>query len=383
MNCPSMRVLHIQKAAGIGGSERHLLALLPELTRAGIDIHFATLAAPGAEVFVEDLQEAGIEVTTIGAGPTLNPSALLKLSRLARSFRADIVHTHLIHADVHGQIAATAARVPGVSSVHGTPAFYGREPYRSGARLAGRLARRTIAISDHIRDVLERGRIVPRERIRVVKYGIRADTWEPAQGVRNATRQALDASSDDTCVVGVASRLVPHKGHATLIEAFKRLAPDRPGLRLAIAGDGPLREELEQQAKTLPSGSVVFLGFVKEIGEFMAACDMLVFPTLPEFGEGFGLATLEAMASGLPVVASRTASLPEIVIDGLTGFLVEPGSPGALSEAISRLASDDVLRKTMGTAARKRTEETFSLEAMVAGTLAVYDEVIPKSVARP
>src|SRR5438128_1694797 len=123
-----MRVLHVQKAKGIGGSERHLLSLVPALAARGVDTRMAALSTGDGDRFVDELRRAGVEVAVHGAGPDLNPAAAWWLAAQLRSFRPDVLHTHLLHADLHGLPVAAAMRVAGVSSVHGTPGFYRREP---------------------------------------------------------------------------------------------------------------------------------------------------------------------------------------------------------------------------------------------------------------
>jgi glycosyltransferase involved in cell wall biosynthesis len=273
-------------------------------------------------------------------------------------------------------LAAKIAGIRGVSTVHGTPAFYRREPYRSVGRLTGLLAARRIAISRHVAEFLSGLHLAPPERIRIVHYGIdsRALTHDPLE--RLNARLALGAE-DDEVVVGIAARLIPGKGHALLIEAHARATEAGVPVTLYIAGDGPLRDELETFADRIcPPGTVRFLGFQDDISPFLAACDMLVFPTLPELGEGFGLAALEAMAAGRPVIASAVASLPEVVADGETGLLVPPGSVSELQHAVVRLARDAALRRRLGTQGIERALTDFSLEAMVSRHLDVYEELV-------
>ena len=167
-----MRVLHVQKVNGIGGSERHLLSLLPGLLDAGLDVRMCVLGDAGARDFVSRLDERGVPHSLIAAGSDLNPMLVGSLWREMRSYRPDLVHTHLIHADLHGQLAARLAGIRGVSSVHGTHDFYARQPYRSAATLAGRSARLTIAISSHVQRFLERLHIARPGGVRMVHYGI-------------------------------------------------------------------------------------------------------------------------------------------------------------------------------------------------------------------
>jgi glycosyltransferase involved in cell wall biosynthesis len=325
--------------------------------------------------FVDALRTQAVDVTVHRAGPDLNPALASWLFTELRSFRPDVVHTHLIHADVHGQLAASALRVPGVSSVHDTARFYYREPFRSAGRLAGRLAARRIAISEHVARFLREMRLAPADRIRVVHYGIEPSAWSAHQGEATRARADLGISSNEI-VVGIASRLVPGKGHEVLIEAFADAVHEVPELRLLIAGSGSEEQALRAlAARRGPAGTVRFLGFVDDVRKFLIACDVLVFPTLPELSEGFGLAALEAMAAHLPVVASAVGSLSEVVDDGRTGLLVQPGSVEALRAAIVRLARDRALREQLGCGGANRARECFGLDEMVSRTISVYEEV--------
>jgi glycosyltransferase involved in cell wall biosynthesis len=369
-----VRVLHIQKASGIGGSEGHLLALLPALRDAGVDVRICVAATERAQDFTDRLQMLGVSHTTVRPGPDVNPLLVASLVREIRDFRPDLVHTHLIHADLHGQVAARIAGVTGLSSVHSAHTFYEREPYRSAARAAGHLARRTIAISEHVGELVRRARISRPEAVRVVPYGIDASRWVGSDAARASMRASLGMAPTDV-VVGVASRLIPHKGHSFLLRGLAEAARRVPQLRLLVAGDGPLRPDLEREANLL-GAPVEFLGFVDDIPAFLNAVDALAFPTQPEFGEGFGLAALEGMAAGRPVIATNVASLPEVVgTDGRAGVLVDPANVGELTNALVTLAEDGERREAMGSDARERATTRFTLEAMVTRTLAVYDEL--------
>jgi glycosyltransferase involved in cell wall biosynthesis len=370
-----MRVLHIQKVAGIGGSEGHLVELLPALGSRGVEVRMCVLGSGLYEPFVERLRGRGVDVEVLPAGGNVNPLLIRRMAGRIREFAPDLVHTHLIHADVHGQVAAWLARVPGVSSVHSTNTFYRREPYRSAARVAGRLARRTIAISEHVGRFVEDLGLARNGTIRVVHYGIDVSGWELPEETRPDTRVNFGLGTDEI-VVGVASRLVPFKGHDFLLEAFTRACRTVEGLRLLIAGDGPLRRQLEAQAQGAGSpGAVRFLGHVDDMRSFMNACDIVTFPSLPGFGEGFGLAALEAMAAGRPVVATAIDSLPEVVRDGETGYLVAPEAVEGLSDALVKLALDDGLRKGLGAQARERARTVFPLETVIERTLDTYREI--------
>ncbi len=175
----------------------------------------------------------------------------------------------------------------------------------------------------------------------------------------------------------MSSRLVPEKGHADLIDAMGIAVPSDDRLRLLIAGDGPLRAALERQAAAvLPPSTYRFHGFVDDIRAFMNACDVFAFPTTPDFGEGFGLAALEASATGRPIVGTAVGPIPEVVADGESGRVVPPRSPAALAAAILELAADEPLRHRLGEGAARRAREVFGLDRMVDRTVAVYQEVV-------
>jgi glycosyltransferase involved in cell wall biosynthesis len=175
-----MKILHVQKVAGIGGSERHLLDLLPSLAARGVAVRMAVLAAGEAGRFLAAARARGVEVAVLPAGPDLNPLVVARLAREIRRFRPDLVHTHLIHADLHGAVAAALAGVPTVASFHGTHRFFDRRPIQLAERRALRRARRVIAISRWIREFLLSRGLARSDQVDVVYYGTRAGGAPPA-----------------------------------------------------------------------------------------------------------------------------------------------------------------------------------------------------------
>jgi glycosyltransferase involved in cell wall biosynthesis len=371
-----VRVLHIQKVGGIGGSERGLLQLLPPLTDVGVDVRMVVLGDDAATPFVEPLSVAGVDTVVLPAGPDLNPRLITRLRREVRSYRPDLVHTHLLHADFHGQVAAKLAGARGVSTVHSTAWMYRRQPHLTIARLAGRLPVRTIAIADHVARFIIDQRVTPAERVRVVHYGIDPAQWTPTRPRDGSARHEMGVGADDF-VVGVISRLVAHKGHDFLFRAAGQLARDLPQLRVLVAGVGELDGSLRRLANELcPDKTIRFLGYVDNVRLLVGASDVIVLPSLPGFGEGFPMVTLEAMALGRPVVTSALYLEPEIIVDDETGFTVPPGDDSALAALLKRLADDGALRERLGRAARERAVREFSVQRMVEGTIAVYEEAL-------
>jgi glycosyltransferase involved in cell wall biosynthesis len=367
-----MRVLHVQKVHGIGGSERHLLDLLPGLADRGVTVRMCVLGARGDEVFIDALRQRAIETIRLDAGRDVNPLLVARLRREIASFRPDLVHTHLVHADVHGQLAARLAGVPAVSSMHSVHRFFAREPVRTAERIAFRNAKRVIAISEHVASFLRRHRLAPEERVRVVPYGIDVDAWRPREGERQAARTWY-AIPDGEFAVAITARLVEGKGHRLAFDAVRRARERAPYITLLAAGTGPLRDELDAAAFEM-SGAVRMLGFIEDVRWLIAACDAVVVPTDPSLGEGFGLAALEAMAAERPVVVTRAGSLPEVVGD--TGIVVPPGDAGALADTFVELATDPERSLGRADAAFARARDVYPLDAMVRSTMDVYREAL-------
>jgi glycosyltransferase involved in cell wall biosynthesis len=368
-----MRVLHVQRVKGIGGSERHLLSLLPELQARGIDSQMIVLLTGDGQRFVDEMRRVDIDTRAVRGGGHFQPELVPILASAIRRFRPDVVHTHLVDADVYGQLAALITRVPGVSSVHGTPAFYQREPYRTAGRVAGRLARRRIAISDHVAAFLAAGRLAPPSRIRVVPYGIRLD--EPRDERAGAARREELGWTDDEFVVGIVARVIAGTGHDRLVRAVARAAEDCSELRLLVVGDAPARAELGDVVRAEAAGRVETIGFVDDVRPYVEACDLIAVPTEPTLGEGFGLSALEAMAAAKPVLVTAVVSLPEVVVDGLTGVVVPPSSTSALADALVALARDRAHAAALGKAGRVRAEQEYGIRRMVDDTIAVYEEI--------
>jgi glycosyltransferase involved in cell wall biosynthesis len=375
-----VRVLHIQKAAGIGGCERHLLILLPALAEAGVEVKMCVAVAGAGETFVDQLRARGIPTVTTPAGPDVNPRLAAWIRREIRRYGPDLVHTHLVHADLHGQIGARLAGTPFLSTVHGPWAFARAAPYRIATRLVGAGIPLTIAISHHVRRVLEASRQRRPGTVRVVHYGIDTTGWLASDAERATLRRAQGLEEADVAVA-ICARLIPGKGHELLLEAMAPALQRWPTLRLLVAGDGPLRGPLERRAGRLPRGAVRFLGFVDDLPGLLKASDVLAFPTSPALNEGFGLAALEAMAAGRAVVAANVGPLPEIVADGRTGILVPAEDPSALADALVGLAGRPEQREAMGREGHNRAEAEFGIDAMVRSTLEAYRTALADSRA--
>ncbi|MBI3910943.1 MAG: glycosyltransferase [Armatimonadetes bacterium] len=349
-----MRILQVITPARMAGAERSMLSLCEHLAHAGHEV--VVIAKPGVELLAA-ARSLGLAAEGHPIGGKANLLAPALLARLARRHRADVLHTHLSTASLWGSYAGLLSGVPCVAHV--------RALNSAACFLA---ARRIIAVSQAVKDHLVAQRISP-DRIDVVYTGIDPARYHLSLS-REVARERLGLARD-AVIVGVAAHLSPRKGHAVLLEALARLGETRPPVRALCVGDGNLRPALENQAQALGIAErVTFAGYQPDVLPWYAAMDVVALPAVE--GEGLPRTLLEGGFLGLPAIASRISGTPEIVADGRTGYLVPPGDADALAERLGQLAADADLRRRLGEAARERIRRTFTVAAMVQGTLAAY-----------
>ena len=373
-----MRIAHIIKVTRISGAERHLLFLLEGLRSRGVDARLIILVEGGnpMDEMMTAAADRGIPITRLPIGRDFDLTLLWRLRRALRKFKPDIVHTHLIHADLFGFVAARLARVPAVlSSRHLDDAFRYRARWRRVNRRLWQMIDGGIAISAAMKRFAVDIEAAPADKVHVVLYGMKTQWLSDAaiDAARRGLRAELKLPAEAQ-LLGMACRLVEQKGIPYALEALRRIRSDFPRAHLVVAGDGEKAEELRRLASMLGiADRVHWLGWRADAAELMAAFDVFLLPSLRE---GFGLTLLEAMSRRVPIVASRVGAIPEIVTHGETGILVEPRVVDELAKAMSRLLADRALRKYMGLLGAARLEERFSVERMVDGAIAVYENVL-------
>jgi glycosyltransferase involved in cell wall biosynthesis len=351
-----VKVVHVHRIRGIGGSERHLLTLLPALRDRGVDVSFVGLDDPAGvpEPFYSELT---VPSERLPAPRDLDPALAVRLARTLRSLRPDVVHTHLVHADVYGAVAPGA---PLVSTKH-NPDPFRAGPFRFVERALARRTARIIAISEAVRRFSTEQVGLPAEKIEVVHYGL--DELPAAW----ADNPPLRLTGDATVLLAVC-RLAPQKGLETAVRAL----PSLPGAVLVVLGEGPGRDALESLASSLDVRDRLLLpGRVGDVASLYRRADVLVHPAR---WEGFGLAMLEAMLAARPVVAARAGSAPELVDDGRTGLLVPVDDPRALAGAVASLLGDRERAGAMGRAGLERARAEFSVARMAERTIQFYVE---------
>lgn len=368
-------VLHLHRIGGIGGSERHLLTLLPALRERGIDARFLglddTRLAP--DPFYRELEATGVPFRRLPCPRDLDAGLARAVVRAARAERPALVHTHLVHGDLYGAIAAVTCRARLVSTKHND------DPFRAGAfRFAERAltmrASRVITITDALRRFNEARVGLPAAKLVTVHYGLDA----PPAAWADTTPLALP---DGARLLVAVARLDRQKGLDVAVRMLAQVRERHPGVVLAVLGEGPERAALTALATELGVADALLLpGRVGDVAAVLRQAELVVHPAR---WEGFGLALLEAMLCERPLVASAVSSIPEIVADGQTGLLVPPDDPSALAAATLRLLDDPGLARQMGAAGARRARSAFSVERMAEQTVAVYEAALSGRALRP
>jgi glycosyltransferase involved in cell wall biosynthesis len=334
------------------------------LKERGWDVRFLMLHEhePGAWDFARELTARGIPLDSIPLAADVDPIAFLRLAAYLGRQRPRILHTHLVHADVYGQLAGSLTRVPvRVSTKHGFNEFRENPGFALGDRAIASLAHMHIAISRGLARYLEEVEGFDGGSFEIVHYGIEPD---------GVPRPYRGEEARLLCV----GRLIPIKGHIVLLRAFAEARREVPSLRLDIAGRGPLEPALRALAKELEvEDAVRFLGHVSLI---QRAIEDVAIVVVPSMGEGFGMVALEAMERARPVIAAEIGGLGELVDHGATGLLVPAGESPPLAEAIVELAGNLDRAAAMGEAGRRRAVEHFLQARCTERTELLYEAAL-------
>jgi glycosyltransferase involved in cell wall biosynthesis len=357
----------------------HVLSLCTGMAERGFE---SELACPGDSDLVHDALEAGIAVHPVPIvgplNPLRDPFAVLALAEVIRERRPAIVHAHGSKA---GLIARLAVRIAGnppvVVTVHSHVLYGGISPlmrwvYLHLERWLTRRTARVIAVSGALAAELTGVFELPADKVVMIHNGLDLAPYLGA-GSRDAVRARLGLPLD-AFVYGIAARFAPQKGLDAFVAAAAPVLEADPGSWLVMAGDGPLLESVRAQArKTRVANRVVFPGFETDVPGLLSALDVYVNSSV---SEALGIGTIEAMAAGLPVVATAVGGTPEVVEDGVTGTLVPGGRAKPLTDALLAMGKDSAARKRMGAAGRERAIAEFGLDGMLDRTAAVYREVL-------
>lgn len=354
-----LKILHIDPERNWGGGEAQVLGLLTYLCRKGHRNDLLT--HPGGRLF-EQSGPLGVKRLSLVPRNDMDLRPVPALRRLIQSEKYDLVHFHTKRAHTLSLWLPRGPRCPKyiVTRRMDYPeakSWYTR--YLYNRRVDG-----VVAISRVIMELLVEAGVEP-GRIRLIHSGIDPERFVRCFGASAVARREV--------VVGIVAALEERKGHRYLFEAAATLKRRGYKISYLVAGDGPGRRQLEERVKALNlEDEVRFCGFVSDAPEILSQIDIFALPSLYE---GLGVAALEAMAAGKPVIASRVGGLPELVAHGETGFLVSPKNVEGLVDAIARLADDESLAREMGKQGAARARASFSLEKMAALNEAYYYEL--------
>jgi glycosyltransferase involved in cell wall biosynthesis len=343
-----LRIAHVTLGLATGGQERLLVEFVRHADLSRFEPIIVSLTDRG--LLAETLETHGAKVIALNEAGGLRPALVHRLKRFFETERIDIVHTHDDRPLIYGVPAGRwAGRRVIHTQHHGKLPNVGRKQ-EFLVRWTGRWAHAFVTVSrDAARHYIAQG--VPSQRVLTIWNGIDLGTFR---------YQGPQAGGPAVTV----ARLSPEKNIENLLRAAARVRERDPAFRLEIAGDGPCREGLVQLVQELNIGSVVkFLGEVRDIPSLLARASLFV---LPSKSEGISLTLLEAMARGLPVIATSVGGNPEVVVDGKTGCLVPSDDPTALAAALVDLRSRAANAREMGQAGRRRVEECFDVRGMVA-----------------
>ncbi|MCI0566951.1 MAG: glycosyltransferase [Acidobacteria bacterium] len=360
------RLLQINTERGWRGGEVQTLLLSRGLMRRG---HQCLIVAPPASLLATKARDAGVPVEPVPSRGEFDLVAVLAIARLLRRFRPDLIHYHTSHAITLGTLSSFASgRIPTVASRRVSFSL-SRNPLAAW-KYTHRVDR-IIAVSEGIRRLLLSSGI-PRERITVIHSAIDLDRFRQLPD-RQDLRHKLGYAPQDF-VVGSVGHLAEHKGHSVLVEAAGRLSAEPHSLRYLIVGRGERQEAVRRKVQTLGLEKVFrLMGFSEEVADILPALDMFVFPSLS--GEGSPAVLKEAMACGLPIVASAISGVEEVIHHGQEGLLVAPGDAVALSAAILMVASDRSLGIQCGRLGREAVRR-YGVDQLVDQTESLYGELL-------
>jgi glycosyltransferase involved in cell wall biosynthesis len=373
-----LRILQLSAPTALAGAERVMLNFLQHYDTSTFSVRVASYLNHQRldNSFTAALEEQGIPHDKIPIGNTSLVWQVRQTVALIRREAIDIVHTHGYRSDFIGLIAARVAGIPIVSTVHGwTPVSIKLRGYQMLDRFCLKRFDSIICVSRRLHEEF-------------VQLGISADRViylpnavslpEQIPGRRDTARQRLGVTAQEKIIVAIG-RLSPEKGLDILLAAYARQFGSDRGVRLILVGDGPELVELKSLAGRLGiAEQVLFAGFSADVAGYYAAADLFV---MSSHTEGFPMALLEAMAWGLPVLATAVGGIPDIIQDGKDGCLVPPGDEERLSAAMGHLLGDRGLAGNMGQMARQTITERFAADQWARALESVYTGVHEKRVS--
>ncbi|GIW87707.1 MAG: glycosyl transferase [Isosphaeraceae bacterium] len=373
-------IAHLLASPFFGGPERQILGLAEAMPSQGFRTVMASFAEAGAAgPFLAQARSRGFDARRLRWNARNPIRARAELRQWLRDVAASVLITHGYKPTILGTLAARQLPMPVVSVSRGWTAHTWK------VRVNEALERRCLRFVDQVVCVSRK------QADRVAASGVSPSRITV---IRNAIDPARFAAADPTArrtveswfpvptrhLVAAVGRLSPEKGFGVLVDAATRLVRSHPDLGIVLIGAGPLRETLASQIRAAGlEGRFVLAGFRDDVDRLLLAFDALA---IPSFTEGLPNVALEACAAGIPVVASRVGGVPEIIDDGLNGWLVPPGDPAALSDRLAMLFDNPRQARAMGSAGRERVQRDFSFEAQAEAYARLLDRIAPQGRSR-
>ena len=369
-----IKLLLLVVGLGVGGTESHVLELASRIDRKRFDVVVVSLKPEGA--LVPELRARGVRVLSVNGTGKSDIRVLFRLREIFRVEQPDIVQAFLFWANVAARIIGQMERKICVVSAYHDQVTQEGWLIRSLDRFTMRWTSRMVCCSRAVRRSVQ-SRIGGREeQFIMIPFGVEPNRF---RGVPVVPRHNLGLE-EGLPVIGTVCRLVePKKGLRFLLEAVAQLekSAGAPVCQVLIVGEGPAEKQLRAMARELGIASrVIFAGVRRDIPHLLSALDIFVLPSLYE---GFGIAILEAMAAGLPVVATTVGGIPEFVTDGMTGRLVEPGKAEALADAIQAVLANPEQARQMGLQGQRHVQEQFEIGTVVRQHEAVYEACLAQA----
>jgi glycosyltransferase involved in cell wall biosynthesis len=367
-----MKILLLSTSMGMGGADQQVLAGGRELQARGHQVMIVSLTALGP--MGEEASGLGIPTTSLHMSPGIpDPRGLIRLARLVRAWKPDVLHSHMVHANLLARALRVVVRVPAlISTIHNINEG-GRlrmALYRSTNRFVDRMT----VVSQAAGDRFVADRIVPQELLSVIPNGVDISRFRAvAPGTRQSIRHSLGLGREFVWLA--LGRFETAKDYPNMLRGFAQVLQQVPEAMLLLAGRGSLQGGLEALAQSLGTGGRVrFLGMRQDVPELMSAADGYV---MSSAWEGMPIVLLEAASAGLPIVATRVGGNHEVVCHEESGFLVQPGDSQALADAMLRLMGlSDAQRRSMGERGRDHVRTEYGLSRMVERWEDLYHEVL-------
>jgi glycosyltransferase involved in cell wall biosynthesis len=366
------RILFVIDNLQFGGGERVFAQIINGLPS---DKYETFLASQPGEQFDQALQSSQFQFFPIDFSKRLSFSLVLKLADIIKKNSVDMVHGQGARVEFYARLASRLACRPRYISTIAMPVegfdvgFFRKKIYRFFDHFSERFVDRFLVVSDTLKNKMINERNIPAEKVIRVYNGIETDHYSPTRRIRERVRSEFNIGEEQT-LVGSVGRLVWQKGFEYLIRSIPQILSVDPKAQVLVVGDGPMRNELEELAERMKVGEhLIIAGFRTDIKEILSGLDILVIPSLLE---GFPMITLEGMAMAKPIIATKIDGITEQITHEESGIIIPPRDPQAIANAIIKVVNNARLAETMGLEARKRVENDFSVDRMVAETEKVY-----------